>query len=305
MRWWEEILPLQGKPSYDDKKLGRMVELSEGGPNPEENDRVFLIRRRVSRIYYQKHFFDYPVKMNFTTISNLGFVTVVQAGFSYLKALLFKKKEKSLEDFYINHFGKKLYNIFFEDYTEKLWGRHPREIQPDWGSQRVKGLSVLAVIKDVFCRKFQVKNRKVETSLIETFYYPKFGPGQMWEEAAAKFEQSGGKILHGCHVTGFAKSEGEIKKVFYMENDVQKELEADVVFSSMPVKELVEGLPDVPEDILQIAEGLPYRDFVTVGLLVNKLRLQNKTEFKTLGDIVPDCWIYVQDRNVKMGRIQI
>ena len=127
----------------------------------------FLVRKRVSHIYYRKHFFDYPVKMNFTTIKNLGLVTMLQAGFSYLKSCVRKRKENSLEDFYIDRFGKKLYSIFFEGYTEKLWGRHPSQISPDWGAQRVKGLSVSAVIKDMLGKVFHGRKRDVETSLIE------------------------------------------------------------------------------------------------------------------------------------------
>ena len=305
MRWWKEILPLQGKPAFDDKKLGRKVELLKGGPDPETEDRVFLKRQRVSRIYYNQRFFDYPVKMNWNTVKNLGFFTMLQAGCSYLKAVIFRREEKSLEDFYINRFGKKIYSIFFEGYTEKLWGRHPRDISPDWGAQRVKGLSVTAVIKDMLGKMLPVKNRKVETSLIETFYYPKFGPGQMWEEAAKRFLELGGRITFGCKVTGICQKEGHIEKLIFEENGETKELTADVVFSSMPVKDLVGGMNNVPDKLKNIAKGLPYRDFVTVGILTDRLKLRNETNFKTLGDIVPDCWIYVQDRHVKMGRIQI
>ena len=167
MDWWKNLLPVQGKSSFDDKVLGRQCDLEEGGPDPEKEDKVFLKRQRISRIYYKKHFFDYPVKMNMTTIKNLGFRTTAEAGFSYLKALLFKRKEESLEDFYINRFGRKLYSIFFEKYTEKLWGRHPGEISPDWGAQRVKGLSILAVLKDIVGHILPAKHREVETSLIE------------------------------------------------------------------------------------------------------------------------------------------
>lgn len=329
MDWWKELLPVQGQRSFDDKILGRECELAEGGPDPETEDRVFLKRQRISRIYYKRHFFDYPVKMNMTTIKNLGFSTTLEAGCSYLKTLIFKRKENSLEDFYINRFGRKLYSIFFEKYTEKLWGRHPSEISPDWGAQRVKGLSVLAVLKDIAVHILPIKNREVETSLIESFYYPKFGPGQMWEAAAEAFEEAGGEIHYHCQVTGFKQkgnkkygikdlkenTEKDIKrditehmaieKVCYLENGVEKEIEADAVFSSMPLKDLVKGIEEAPAFIRDIADGLPYRDFVTVGVLVNKLCVKNETEIPTLNNIVPDCWIYVQDRGMKLGRIQI
>jgi len=305
MKWWTEMLPLQGQPSFDDRITNREVELQKGGPDPQKVDKVFLSRRRVSRIYYNRHFFDYPVKMNFTTIKNLGLLTMFQAGGSYLRALIWKRKERSLEDFYINRFGKKLYSIFFEGYTEKLWGRHPSKISPDWGAQRVKGLSILAVFKDMLGKLYPNKNRDVETSLIETFYYPKLGPGQMWETAAEKFEELGGEILYGCCVTKMDCSENSIKHISYVQNGKMIEMYADVFLSSMPIKNLVIGMNGVPEDVKKIALGLPYRDFVTVGILVDKLLLKNETDMKTLGDIIPDCWIYVQDKSVKMGRIQI
>ena len=147
--WWKSMLPFQGSPSYDDAVLSREVRLEEGGPDPEREDRVMRSRTRVARIYYKQKFFDYPVKMNWQTIKNMGFLTTMAAGFSYLASVIHKKAEDSLESFYINRFGRKLYSMFFEGYTEKLWGRHPREISADWGAQRVKGLSIVAIIKDM------------------------------------------------------------------------------------------------------------------------------------------------------------
>lgn len=307
MDWWEQIMPKQGKPSYDDLVLNRQVRLSKNGPDPEKEDRVFLSRRRVSRIYYKKKFFDYPISLNLKTIQNMGFVTTIQAGFSYLYSMVVKLPETSLENFYRNRFGKKLYSMFFEGYTEKLWGRHPREISADWGAQRVKGLSILAVLKDAFSKLIPKKRdmKKVETSLIEEFWYPKYGPGQLWEAAASDFEAMGGQIKKGCKVTKVSTKDGKVESVTYEENGKEVTLEADYVISSMPLKDLVAGMNQVPAEVSQVAEGLPYRDFVTVGLLLKNLSLENKTRLKTLSNIVPDCWIYVQDTGVKMGRIQI
>ena len=200
--WWNEIMPKQGAPAMDDKILGRSVPTTPGGPDPDEEDRVMLTRNRVSRIYYKKKFFDYPVKMNWNTIHNMGFLTTMNTGFSYLYSAVCKKDEDSLENFYINRFGKKLYSMFFEGYTEKLWGRHPRDISADWGAQRVKGLSIVAILKDIVQKALPQtkKNAHVETSLIEEFQYPKFGPGQLWETAAKEFENMGGEIRKGCRV---------------------------------------------------------------------------------------------------------
>ncbi len=311
MDWWKDLMPIQGKDAFDDKRLGRKKPLSADGPDPEKEDVVMLVRDRVSRIYYRKHFFDYPVTMSASTIKNMGFFTTMAAGFSYLKACMFKKKETSLENFYINRFGKKLYSIFFEGYTEKLWGRHPREISADWGSQRVKGLSIRAVLKDMFSKLFGGKKKKnkkkVETSLIEQFWYPKYGPGQLWELAAKKACEKGASLIKNCSVKNIVCKDGRITSVVCSTKDGEKTFEGDIFISSMPVHDLVLGMSgDKPsQDMLDIAEGLPYRDFVTVGLLVSRLDLENKTRIKTLGNIVPDCWIYVQDTGVKLGRIQI
>lgn len=304
-KWWNNILPLQGAPSFDDLKTGRSFELNPNGPNPEKEDKVMLKRRRISRIYYKRKFFDYPVKMNLNTILNMGLFTTAKAGFSYIFAIIRKLPETSLENFYINRFGRKLYSMFFEGYTEKLWGRHPRDISADWGSQRVKGLSIVAVLKDIFGKLLFLKPKQVETSLIEEFSYPKFGPGQLWETAAAQFESMGGKIIKNAKAAKFKTKKNKFEEVLYIKNDKEYSLPADIVISSMPLKDLAAGLDNIPNKIERIAKGLPYRDFVTVGLLLKKLNLKNKTKIKTINNIVPDCWIYVQDSGVKLGRIQI
>ena len=308
MDWWKQRMPLQGAPSMDDKLLGREKPLEPGGPDPEHEDRVMLVRERVSRIYYLKKFFDYPISMKAQTIKNMGFARTMKAGFSYLKSAMFKKPEDSLENFYINRFGKVLYSMFFEGYTEKLWGRHPSEISADWGAQRVKGLSIRALLRDMFRKAFGKKDTgEVETSLIEQFWYPKFGPGQLWETVAAEVEKMGGVILKGCPVKEILCEKGKVTGVVCDTKAGAKTLKGDIILSSMPVKDLVEDMTGEapPEEIKAIASGLPYRDFVTVGLLVDRMNLKNETSIKTLGNIVPDCWIYVQEPDVKLGRIQV
>ena len=304
-RWWNNLMPLQGAPSLDDIKTGRMPELNPNGPNPEKENIVMLKRRRISRIYYKRKFFDYPVKINLNTIINMGLFTTMQAGFSYIFAILRKLPETSLENFYINRFGRKLYSMFFEGYTEKLWGRHPRDISADWGAQRVKGLSIVAIIKDIFGKILFIKPKQIETSLIEEFCYPKYGPGQLWETAASEFEKIGGIIIKNAKATKFKTKKNEFKEVIYRKDGKEFSLPADIVISSMPLKDLAAGIDAIPSKIERIARGLPYRDFVTLGLLLKKLNLKNKTKIKTLNNIVPDCWIYVQDTGVKLGRIQI
>ena len=302
MKWWNEILPYQGALAIDDKTLGRTARVVDGGPDPEKTDEVFLIRHRVSRIYYKGKFFDYPISFSLKTFMNMGFGTSFVAGCSYLASCVHKLPEDSLENFYINRFGKKLYSMFFEGYTTKVWGRTPEEISADWGAQRVKGVSVAALIKNVVQKLVPGKNKEVETSLIEEFYYPKFGPGQLWETVAKRFMAAGGSILMEKEVCSLEHNGTNITAVKCADGTVY---DCDAVFSSMPLNQLIPALGNQADDISAIAAGLPYRDFVTVGLLVDKLNLRNETKIPTLGNIVPDCWIYVQDTGVLMGRIQI
>lgn len=305
---WEKMLPTQGAEAKDDKILGREKPLQEGGPDPEQTDEVMLVRDRVSRIIYKRKFFDYPISMKAQTFINMGFCSTVKAGFGYIGSCIKKREETNLENFYINRFGKPLYSMFFEDYTEKLWGVHPRNISADWGAQRVKGLSVSKAIKNAFGKMFKKKNKEVETSLIEQFVYPKKGPGQLYEKMAEEICRLGGQILYGRKVHKILLSEGKIGGMYALnEKNEEEYFTADYYISSMPIKDLLEavGKENAPKDVYEIATKLPYRDFMTVGLLLDKLSVQNKTKMKTLGDIVPDCWIYVQDRDVRLGRIQI
>lgn len=299
---WQELMPLQAKPSFDDKKLGVEKDLAPEGPDPETEDRVFLLRRRISRIYFLHKFFDYPLSLKPETFINMGFWRTVKSGFGYIGSQIVKKKEDSLENFYINRFGRPLYEMFFEYYTENLWGRHPSEISADWGAQRVKGLSLSRAVWSVISKPFRPKD-KVETSLIEEYYYPKKGPGQLWEYLAEDIVRMGGQIIMNCPVRDISVRDGRVVSVT---SEDGREFFGDEFFSTMPVKDLVAGMGEkVPDDVKRVAEGLPYRDYITVGVLVDKLKLQNKTKYQTLTGDVPDCWIYVQDRDVRLGRLQI
>ena len=302
---WQELMPLQGAPSFDDIKTGTQKDLSENGPDPEKDDKVLLLRNCVSRIYYLRKFFDYPISLKPETFINMGFSRTMKAGFGYLHSCVSKREETSLENFYINRFGKPLYEMFFEDYTEKLWGVNPSHIAADWGAQRVKGLSLTKAVLNVLSKPFK-KKEQVETSLIEQFYYPKKGPGQLWETLAEEIEKMGGKILKNNCVTSICVKDKKIDCIGAKTPNGNVQYRADYYISTMPVKDLVIGMgDDVPKGVREIAVDLPYRDFMTVGLLVDKLLLENKTTHKTLGNIVPDCWIYIQERDVKLGRLQI
>ena len=299
---WQELMPLQGKPSIDDLTLGVEKPLAEDGPDPETEDRVMLLRNRISRIFFLRKFFDYPISLKPETFKNMGFANTMRAGFGYLGSCIVKKKEDSLENFYINRFGRPLYEMFFEDYTTKLWGRSPAQISADWGAQRVKGLSLSKAVWNVLSKPFRPKD-KVETSLIEQYYYPKKGPGQLWETLADEIRRRGGEIIMNTRIEKIRVENGRVSAVTASDG---REFTGDYFMSTMPLKDLVAGMGEAaPADVRRIAAGLPYRDFITVGLLVNKLKLQNKTKVRTLTGDVPDCWIYVQERDVKIGRLQL
>lgn len=303
---WLDILSLQGAPALDDMILHSNKKLSNNIlANPEKMDNVMLIRNRVSRIFYNKKFFDYPVNLNYKTIRNMGFATTCECGISYIKASFIKLKEINLENFYINRFGKKLYSMFFRDYTTKVWGRSPSEIDASWGSQRVKGISITKVIIDYFYRLFKLNNKKKETSLIESFYYPKYGPGQFYEELAKRVEKMGGVILKNCNAISINKKYNSIKNVTYVCDKKEKTISCDILVSSMPLKDLMLALNNVDKNVLKVSNNLPYRDFITVGILAKKTNLKNNINNKTIHGSVSDNWIYVQDSDVKVGRIQI
>ncbi|MCQ2371428.1 MAG: NAD(P)/FAD-dependent oxidoreductase [Akkermansia sp.] len=313
MKWWAELLPLQGKPSWDDVELGREATTVEGGPNPDKEDRVMLIRSRLSRILFLRKFFKYPVTLSADTVINLGPVRVFKMGVSYLWSLVHKREEKSLEDFFINRFGTELYNTFFRDYTAKVWGVPCSQIGADWGAQRVKGLSVAKVLTHALGKLCFWKKRDKqggETSLIEEFWYPKYGPGQLWEIVGAEAEKLGVQILRRCSVSSVALENGSISGVDITNlatGETHRE-PADYLVSTTSVKELVNMMGEAaPQNVREIANHLVYRDFMTVGLLLNKLKLKSRAMNTTVGEhgIVPDNWIYVQENDVKVGRLQL
>ena len=301
---WAHIMPTQGAPAMDDKMLGREKPLVDGGPDPEQVDRVMLVRDRVSRIYFLKKFFKYPLSLSFETFKNMGFKNTMKAGFGYLWSCVHKVPEDNLAGFYINRFGKPLYEMFFEDYTTKLWGVDPKYLSADWGAQRVKELSLWKAVWDAVSKPFRGKGAKVETSLIEQYVYPKKGPGQLWETLADEIRSLGGEIRMNACVKGIDLGENKIESVTLADGT---KVAGDYFISSMPIKDLVTGMgaDKVPAPVYEVATNLPYRDFVTVGLLVNKLKIHNETKMKTLSNIVPDCWIYIQERDVRLGRLQI
>ncbi len=290
MQWWFRILPPQ----------------ESEGETPEE--KVMLIRNRLSRIYYLRSFFDYPISLNATTVRNLGLWRMFKIGVSYIYIRLFPiRDEKSLEDFLINRFGKELYLTFFKDYTEKVWGVPCHRIKPEWGAQRIKGLSISTVlwnaVKKIFVKERDIAQKNTETSLIEKFLYPKYGPGQMWEEVARIIRQKGGEIYFNKKAVAFENVDKRLQSIVVedVKTGDKQQISADYFFSSMPVKDLIAGMMNrLPAKVLEVANGLMYRDFITVGLLIKRLKVKHPRY-----SLIPDNWIYVQERDVKVGRLQI
>jgi protoporphyrinogen oxidase len=277
---------------------------------PEDKNLVMLIRPRRSRIYYLRKFFDYPITLTATTLGNLGSVRTVKVGVSYLKSRITQiTPEKSLEDFLINRFGRELYLTFFKSYTEKVWGTPCNEISAEWGAQRIKGLSLTTAVKHFVKKTFSgggkggdISQKKTDTSLIERFMYPKFGPGQLWEHVADLVTQGGGEIHMGWKVDRI-HCEGDKVTSVEAVNDAgeRRSFAGDYFFSTMPMRELIRAIDaPVPANVREVSEGLQYRDFITVGLLADRLKVKEPG-----GGLLKDTWIYVQEPDVLLGRLQI
>ncbi len=298
---WTKLMPHRKKIDSTSEELN---ELNKNTMDFENNDKIMLLRKRVSRIFYLRKFFDYPLSPKISVFVNLGLKNTLYSMVGIFSSLLKKRKENSLEDFYVNRFGKGLYEIFFKDYTEKVWGVKPSEISPDWGIQRIKGLSLSKVIKEAFAKLINRKNSSNETSLIEEFLYPKKGPGQLWEIMADEIKAAGGQILLNHKVIAVKSNDNKITEISTQTNDNKVvNFKSEIFFSSMPIKDFVSSMQtDVPAEVKNSANNLLYRDFITVGLLLKQLKIKNGTNPDKLID---DCWIYIQEKDVKITRLQI
>ena len=367
MDWWFNILPLQGAPAADTEELGHEIDYAAESivdylcprcapedkadgtttkftvtaPDPEKDHDVMLQRPRKSRIYYRRAFFPYPIGITLTVASRLGWINTFLIGLSYIKSHLFPEKDETyLDAFFKNRFGRRLYETFFRGYTEKVWGVPCNQIKADWGAQRIKGLSlkraVTHAVKDLLSSDFSKAQAERETSLITRFYYPKFGPGQMWEKVAEQVDICGGEVRMKKRVVGIkwesdersANSEQTDRStltadrcrvvsvtVENTETGDTEEIACDYFFSTMPVRHLITMMrPLPPGRVVEVAEGLIYRDFLTVGLLLKKLHVEERGPTSPFGlrraskkpaGTIPDNWIYIQEADVKVGRVQI
>jgi len=313
MRWWLDIMPVEA----DSDKTGQLryqgqqrdIPSTASSPNPLTEDLVMLVRQRKSRIYFQRRFFDYPIRVTPGTLRKLGLLRTLRCGISYLRsALLLKRKERTLEDFLINRFGKHLYLTFYKSYTEKVWGVPCNEISAEWGAQRIKGLSLKGAVIHYLKQSLghgksgSIAQKHTETSLVEKFLYPKLGPGQLWEHVAAQILKGGGEIHHGVTIDRIHADGNKVLSVEGVnENGERTKYAGDYFFSTMPVRDLIRAVKDeVPKAVEEVSEGLKYRDFIIVGLLAKRLSI-------TEADNSPlkDNWIYIQEPDVKVGRLQI
>ncbi|MEG7361911.1 NAD(P)/FAD-dependent oxidoreductase [Pseudomonas citronellolis] len=304
MSWWQNVMPLAADGVSGDTLLqykGKTSDLPVCVVASECHDPevVLLLRDRLSRIYFGKEFFDYPLKLNLDSLRKLGMIKVFAYGVSYLSAKLRPiKPETSLQDFLINRFGEKLYRQFFKEYTEKVWGVGCDEISAEWGAQRIKSLSIIGAIVHAIKKVLGLGADVAHTSLIERFIYPKYGPGQMWEQVAERFVAAGGRLEMNSRVVEFGSSGGRIDSVGFIDakGDFHR-IECEQVISTMPIKDFVSASRGgISQQAREVAGALQYRDFITVGLLYSK---------QDLAKALDDNWIYIQEPGVKVGRVQV
>jgi protoporphyrinogen oxidase len=250
---------------------------------------------RMSRIFYQRKFFAYPVKA-FDALAKLGVVEATLCMLSYLKARVRPRRpERSFEDWVSNRFGLRLYNHFFRTYTEKVWGVPGTELSADWAAQRIKGLSLIEAVKNAFTSGSKKgRDGEVIKTLIDEFEYPKYGPGMMWERATEQIRERGSTVTLGSAVAGIRHGGGEVKEVVLRTRDgVEATATGSDFISTLPIRELVHMMePAAPEHVLRAADALGYRDYLTVVLVLNQ------------AEVFPDNWIYIHDPSVQLGRIQ-
>jgi protoporphyrinogen oxidase len=317
MRWWQDILPV----AEDQIDSAAPLRTTYQGQSKEfiprigasaSPDAVMLVRQRLSRIFYRRRFFNYPLKLTADTLKKIGVFETCKIGWSYGRArMAHARPERNLEDFFINRFGERLYRTFFKDYTEKVWGVPCREISAEWGAQRIKGLSITKALAHAVTSPFrssEPSQKRTETSLIESFLYPKLGPGQMWEEVARRVRQLGGRIHLKKRVVGIERDGFRVTGIRVRDEETSSVhlVPCDHLISTIPVCDLTQFLDAADSQVMRIAQGLPYRDFMTTGLLLRRMAGPAiGSEAMSGNGMPPDNWIYIQEPDVKLGRVQV
>lgn len=293
INWWLSFLPLKTKKPFTIKYQGSEKRINPPEIGQDQNRGQMLVRDRISRIYYHGKFYDYPISINIKTVSNLGLGKSFQILFDFAIARILKHdKDKSLEDFFINRFGKHLYHTFFRTYTEKVWGVKCSEIPASWGHQRIKQISLISTIKSSISYMFSQDGKKNDQ-----FLYPTNGPGQLWNIVKESCEENGVEFILDTEVNSLKKTRSKIHSVKISKNKKDVTLKSDYVVSTMPIDKLAKSLtPKAPKNIMQITDNLVYRDFIIVGILIPKSHFIEK---------LIDNWIYIHDSEVLVGRIQV
>lgn len=254
----------------------------------------FLLRSRTSRILYNKKFFNYPLKIS-NALSGLGLKTSVMVLLSYIRIRIFPiKSETNFEEFVSNMFGRRLYRIFFKTYTEKVWGIPCTELSAEWAAQRIKGLSLVSAVKNALIgNRFKTKQTVIKT-LIDSFHYPRLGPGMMWENVTKSVNERGSDVRMDSDVTKIATKDGQVEFVETVTSSGQTDrVYGSHFISTMPIRELIAKMePPPPQPVLDAAKGLNYRDFLTVALVIDRPHMFD------------DNWIYIHDDSVQVGRVQ-
>jgi len=302
MDWWRGMLPVAAPadayPARELRYQGASTDAPVGTAS-ETDEAVMLLRSRLSRIYFNKQFFDYPLKLNPDTLLKLGPWKTFTFGLSYVWARIHPRRpEASLEDFLVNRFGRKLYGQFFKEYTEKVWGVPCNQISAAWGAQRIKSLSITKAVLHAVKQVLGMGGKAEQTSLIESFLYPKYGPGQMWDTAARRFVDQGGTLLMRSRVERIDIVGERVQGVAYRDaTGSEHALPCTHLLSTMPIKDLVQASAAAwPDDVRAIAGALSYRDFITVGLLYPRSAIPRQLD---------DNWIYIQEPGVNVGRVQV
>ena len=300
--FWTSILPAQGVPSKDDKIIDRYCKIHNGGPDPDVEEDVILSREKLTRIYKDNKFYESPIKFNKDAVKNFGIATSIKSGFSQIGGNVFKHKETSLEDYYMNRFGKQLYQMFIEEYIEKIWGREASRIHADFGVVSEK--SLIAPI--ISAEKKNEDYEKLPAPYAARYYYPKYGAYQMWETVADRFIEKGGSIHKNCKVTGVTIMNDKIHSVRCSADGDEFVVNCDYLISSMPVRDLILGMDNADPAVILAAENLSYRGMVSVCVELTEIKWKNDTEdYKTVDNAIPDSVIYVSNPNVKVSRIQV
>lgn len=309
MKWWNRFLPIDvaADASVDvtyqrsTRALTEGLERTKGG----EGDAVMHVRPRKTRIIHGNKFFAYPIELSLDTLTKLGLLKLIRVGVTYIWATLFPRRpEKTLEDFFINRFGMELYGTFFKSYTEKVWGVPCSSLSAEWGAQRVKGLSIMRAVLHAAKKIANVgplSGKTVETSLIEQFLYPTLGPGQLWEKVSDDVRARGGEVRMGTEVTELRCDGPRVVEATLRSADGTVEtLRADYVFSTTDIRHLMRMIqPTPPADALAVSDKLEYRDFLTIGLLLERRPVEKD------GAPLTDTWMYVHESELSMGRIQL